>query len=70
MKAMMSADRSTVTMRGKSGWRHTFPASELPAKLAFYRGLRDRGGRVKGEPGPYARHYEPTVTALERLQNS
>lgn len=69
MKAIMSADRSTITMRGKSGWRQSFPAADLPRKLAFYRALRDRGGRARGVPGPYAQHYEPAIKALERLQD-
>lgn len=65
MIATLSADRATVTMQG-ARWSSTFPRADLPGKLAFYRALRDRGG--KGGPGPYARFYEPSVKALERVE--
>lgn len=67
MKATLSADRQTLTM--KSGdWSMTCPASDLDKWLAFYRGLWERGGKGKGQPGPYARFYEPSVKALERVK--
>jgi len=65
MIATLSADRATVTMQGAK-WSTTFPRNRLAEKLAFYRSLRDRGG--KGGPGPYARFYEPSVKALERVE--
>ena len=42
-------------------WSETFAIADLPGKLAFYRGLRDRAG------GGFARFYEPTVAALEAV---
>lgn len=64
MTATLSEDRATVTLRGAL-WSVTFPVADLSAQLRLYRGLRDRGG--KGKPGPYARFYEPSVRALEKV---
>lgn len=50
-----------VTLSG-AGWRGSFPISELPAQLAFHRGMRDRRNRA------HAQHYEETVAGLERVQ--
>ena len=66
MIATLSADRAAVTLQGDSGWSEIFPVTDLPAKLAFYRTLRDRGAKG-GAPGTYARFYEPSVKALERV---
>lgn len=66
MIATLSADRKTVTMTG-AYWSATFPASDLPKKIRFYRDLWERGGKGKGQPGPYARSYDKSVKALERV---
>lgn len=66
MIATLSADRATVTMKGRQ-WSMTIPAADLPKWLRFYRGMWERGGKGKGQPGPYARFYEPSVKALERV---
>lgn len=66
MIATLSFDRQTVTMRGER-WLSVFPISDLPGKLRFYRGLRDRAAKP-GATGPYARFYDPTVKALERVE--
>lgn len=66
MIARLSADGKTVVLSG-GGWSDTFEISNLTSQLAFYRGLRDRGGKA-GYPGPYAAHYEPTIKALERVE--
>ena len=67
MIATLSEDRAAVTLQGDSGWSEIFPVTDLPAKLAFYRTLRDRGAKG-GAPGPYARFYEQTVRGLERVE--
>lgn len=67
MIATLSADRATVTLQG-AHWSSSFPLADLQKWLLFYRSMRDRGSKVKGQPGPYARHYEPTVKALERVE--
>ncbi len=56
--------RSRVRLGGGDGigWSETFDVSDLPGKLAFYRGLRDRAS------GRFARFYEPTVAALEAVE--
>lgn len=55
--------RTMVRLGGGAGigWSETFAIADLPGKLAFYRGLRDRAG------GGFARFYEPTVAALEAV---
>ena len=55
--ANLSPDRSTVT-HSRGAWSNTFPASELPAQLAFYEQLQARRG------GAYADSYESDVIAL------
>lgn len=64
--ARLSEDGATVIL-ARGIWSGRFPISDLPTQIQFYRGLRDRGARRPGEPGPYARHYQPTVAALEAL---
>lgn len=61
ISATITADFAHVALRGRL-WSETFPIDRLPAKIAFYEGLRDRKG------GAYAEHYEPTVRALRRAQ--
>lgn len=62
MIATLSPDGRSFTIGGDgSGWTGTYPVADLPAKLRFYRGLRDRKG------GAYAAFYAPTVAALEAL---
>jgi hypothetical protein len=68
MIASLSADQRSITMAGAKGWKASFPVSALPEWLAFYRRMRERGGKGKGAPGPHAAHYEPTIRALERVQ--
>ena len=67
MIATLSADRATVTMKGRQ-WSMTIPVADLPKWQRFYRGMWERGGKGKGQPGPYARFYEPSVKALERVE--
>ena len=67
MIATLSADRGSITMRA-GDWSHTIPAAELPRWLAFYRALKTRGGKGRGEPGPYAAHYAGPIAALERVE--
>ena len=50
----------TITL---SLWSGTYPLDALPRQLKFYRHLRDR------KNGAYAKHYEPTVRALEKFAN-
>lgn len=64
-EAILSADRQTFFLRS-GDWSRTFPVSQLGAQLAFYRGLWARGGK-DGQPGPYARFYQPCRDALEAL---
>ena len=59
-------DGATVLIERK-GWSGSFPLHQLASQLRLYRGLRDRGAKNPSEPGPYAVHYQPTVTALEAL---
>ena len=61
LTATVTADGQHINLRGQL-WSETFPASALPHKIAFYEALRDRRG------GAYAKHYEPTVKALQRAQ--
>ena len=64
----MSSLRATITPDGQnvhlSGrlWSETFPVSQLPDRIRFYEGLRDRKG------GVHAQHYAPTVKALIAAQ--
>jgi hypothetical protein len=67
MTASARIDRTagTITLQVKPGtrsWQGVFPITDLPATIAFYARLRDRKG------GAYARHYAPTVEALERCR--
>jgi hypothetical protein len=48
-----------------NSWSETLTPDQLPARLALYRRLRDRGGKA-GQPGPWAKHYTATVTNLAR----
>lgn len=64
--ARLAEDGETVLIQ-RGGWSGSFPLSRLSSQIKFYRGLRDRGARKPGEPGPYAEHYRPTVEALEAL---
>lgn len=61
ISATITADFAHVALRGRQ-WSETFPIDRLPAKIAFYEGLRDRKG------GAYAEHYAPTVDELRRAQ--
>lgn len=66
MRATLAANGQTVTMTSR-GWSETFPIGAIPSRLAFYRRLRDRGGK-DGKRGPYAAHYEPSIAALEKVE--
>lgn len=55
--AELSPDRGTVIHR-KGNWVTSFPVSELPSKIAFYRSLRDRKAKR------YASAYAEDVAAL------
>ena len=61
LTAIVAADGQHINLRGRH-WSETFHASALPDKIAFYERLRDRRG------GAFAKHYEPTVKALQRAQ--
>lgn len=61
------ADDGTTVLIERKGWSGSFPLSQLPSQIRFYRGLQDRGAKKPGEPGPHAAHYQPTVDALEAL---
>jgi hypothetical protein len=63
LTATVTADGQHIHLRGRQ-WSDTFPATDLPAKIALYETLRDRKG------GAYAQHYEPTVKALQRAQKT
>lgn len=55
-----SADGQSFTIT-LSVWSGIYPIDALPHQLKLYRKLRDR------KNGAYARHYEPTVRALEEF---
>lgn len=67
----------TVTLNRTSGtallcradWSQEVQVGDLRAQLQFYRGLWSRvpGAKTqrRNEPGPWARHYEQCVRALE-----
>lgn len=59
LTATVTADGQHINLRGRF-WSETFHADDLPHKIAFYEALRDRNR------GAYAKHYDPTVTALQR----
>lgn len=63
--AVLSEDRAAFTLSvgtGINGWSRTYDVRELAGQLRFYRGLRDRRG------GAFARFYQNTVKALERVE--
>ena len=66
MIAAVSPDLATITLKGRA-WSATFPSADLPNQLRFYRALRDRGAK-SGQTGQYAKHYQPTVAALEKAE--
>ncbi|MDH2325974.1 hypothetical protein QCN27_03745 [Cereibacter sp. SYSU M97828] len=66
MKATLSTDAKSVTLQGRA-WSETFALELLPQRVAFYEGLILRGGKNK-QPGPWAKHYEPTLAALKAVQ--
>lgn len=55
-----SADGAHFTL-SLGAWSGTYRTDDLPAQLQFYRRLRDR------KNGVYAKHYAPTVRALEEF---
>ena len=61
LKAAVSPNGQSITIRGRT-WSETIPVSQLPDRIRFYEGLRDRKG------GAYAETYAPTVTALKKAQ--
>jgi len=62
----VTIDRAAGTFRmARGGWSLVEPVARLPDRLAFYRRLWSRGSKVKGGPGPWARHYEADVAALQ-----
>jgi hypothetical protein len=66
MAMSVTLDRAAGTFRMAGGqWTQVLPLDRLPGQLAFYRSLWSRGSKVKGGPGPWARHYEETVAALD-----
>lgn len=57
--ATLSADRAEVTLK-RGPWAGSFPVADLPAQLAFYRGMVKRHARREV--------YAADVAALERVQ--
>ena len=66
MIARLSPCRQFVEMQGER-WSERFAAEHLPARLRFYRGLRDRARPKGADSGPYHRFYARTVIALEQV---
>lgn len=62
LRATITPDGQHVHLRGRLWPGEAFPASALPAKIAFYEALRDRKG------GAYAETYAPTVKSLKAAQ--
>lgn len=62
------AGAGTVTL-AKGDWRAVIAAAERPAWVRLYRRLRARvpgkPTRATDTPGPYARHYDADLRALE-----
>ena len=56
-----SEDGASFTLT-LGAWSGTYRTDDLPVKLKFYRQLRDR------KNGAYAKHYAPTVRALEEFE--
>ena len=61
LTAIVTADGQHVNLRGKL-WSETIPIAQLPDRIRLYEGLRDR------KDGAYAKHYAPTVIALQKAQ--
>ena len=61
LRATVSPNGQNITIRGRT-WSETIPVAQLPQRIAFYEGLRDR------KNGAYAETYAPTVTALRKAQ--
>ena len=61
LRATITPDGSHVHLTGRI-WSETFPVSQLPDRITFYEGLRDRKG------GVHAQHYAPTVKSLLAAQ--
>ena len=64
--AVLSSDGESFRLSA-GVWSGTYRIGQLDDQLAFYRRLRDRKS-APGKPGQYARFYEQTVRALERLE--
>lgn len=60
MIARLTDDGGHVEVSG-SLWHDRFPVCALPAWIAFYRAMCAR------RAGRYARHYSPTLKALEAV---
>ncbi len=60
MKAVLTADRGHVILKGKH-WSSTFPVEGLDRTLAFYKKLGARPGRT--------RFYAETIVALKAVQD-
>lgn len=66
MAMTVTLDRAAGTFRmAGAQWSQVLPLDRLPRQLDFYRSLWSRGSKTKGAAGPWARHYEGTVVALE-----
>ena len=63
LTARLTDDGNAVVLQG-ARWSDTFPVDQLGRKIEFYQELWSRGARKKGDPGPWARHYAPTLDAL------
>ncbi len=55
-----SEDGQSFTIR-IGAWSGKYPIDALPRQMALYRQLRDR------KNGAFAKHYQPTVRALEEF---
>lgn len=65
-RATLSADARSVTLALRA-WSEVFPVERLPARLRFYRALRDApppNDRARG----YGHCFAPTVAALEKVE--
>lgn len=49
----------------KGTWSMRVGIDDLPKWLQIYRGFWSRGSKVKNGPGPWAKHFEEDLRAIE-----